>query len=100
MTKKEALIAVLRLDVPDNTLDKALLDQEITGGDTYTTEDAEDIDMALLAILKSILHAPDISEGQYSIKYDRRIIAQRIASIEAQYEISVTRNAVRAPRVW
>ena len=87
MTNKQALVAVLRISVPDDTLEKALLDHEITGSTNYTKDAARDIDMCAVEVLKGLLSEPDVTEGGYSIKYDRNAIQARIDDIMVKWEM-------------
>jgi hypothetical protein len=79
MTNKEALIAALQLTVDDMALEKALIDQQVTGSETYQRDNATAIDQCAIEVLQGILSAPDVSEGGYSVKYDRGAVQQRLS---------------------
>jgi hypothetical protein len=79
MTNKEALIAALQLTADDSTLEKALIDQEVTGSDTYVKDNATAIDQCAIEVLQGILSTPDVSEGGYSVKYDRDAVKARLS---------------------
>lgn len=78
MTNKEALVAALQVSVDDNTLEKALLDNDITGSAVYDKTKAADIDLCAINVLQSILATADVSEGGYSVRYDRTAIQARL----------------------
>lgn len=84
MTNKEALQAVIVEKASDNLLDKALLDQSITGAAAYTASDASKIDLAAIDVLQSLLSVPNVSEGGYSVSYDRTAILNRIEMLRAK----------------
>lgn len=85
MTIKEALIAVLRVNLPDNSLEKALLDQGITGSSTYTAADAKAVDYCAMDLLLGLLSEPDVSEGGYSVKYDRAAVLNYVKSLAKKH---------------
>ncbi len=101
MTKKEALSAVLQVTVPDNTLEKALLDQDITGADAYTADDATEIDLAAIAVLEGLLSVADVSEGGFSIKYDRKSIESRLYYLSSKHGlVAKGQPTISSKAVW
>lgn len=104
MTNKEALIAVLRVNVPDNTLEKAMLDQVVTGNETYSAANAKSIDLCAIDVLAGLLAEPDISEGGYSIKYDRSAIQKHLLFLARKHNVTSIINqyspTVTAKSVW
>jgi hypothetical protein len=103
MTKKEALVATLQVSVPDISLEKAMIDQAITGTDVYASTDEKDIDLCAIKILQGLLAVPNISEGGMSISYDREgiqavllLLAKKhsISEVVNQYKPSVTGKSV------
>ena len=99
MTNKEALIANVGFSVPDNMLEKALTDNDITGSDAYTKDDAESIDLATIPVLKLVLSMPDVSEGGYSIRFDRASVEKRLESLLEENDMS-TGPTVTGKSVW
>ncbi len=104
MTNKEALIAVLRVSVPDNTLEKALADQEVTAAGTYAKANAKSIDLCAIDVLTGLLSEPDISEGGYSIKYERDAVQQHLVILARKHNItevlSQFKPSVNSKPVW
>jgi hypothetical protein len=71
MTKKEALLSIIPFEVSDNLVEKALIDSEINGSETYSKASEQDIDLCFAGLILVILNMPDYSEGDLSIKIDR-----------------------------
>ena len=88
MTKKEALIAVLQLSVPDITLEKAMIDKGITGSDAYTSSAEEEVDLCAIRILQGLMATPDVSEGDLSLKYDRKYIQSTLLFLAQKWKVS------------
>jgi len=79
MTIKESLIAALGMPADDMLVDKALIDNELTGTAAYTKDMALQVENAAIDILLSLKSQPDVSEGGFSVRYDRKAIDERIA---------------------
>lgn len=95
MTNKEALIAVLRVSVPDNTLEKALLDQGVTGASTYSATNAQSIDLCAIDVLAGLLAEPDVSEGGYSIRYDRKAVTDLLLFLARKHNVTSVLNQLK-----
>jgi hypothetical protein len=104
MTNKEALIGVLRVNVPDNTLEKALLDQGVTGASTYTANNLKSIDLAAIDVFVGLLSEPDVSEGGYSIRYDRDAVLKLVLYLAKKHNVTTVldkfRPSVTSRNVW
>lgn len=85
MTNKEALMAVVGFEVSDDAIDKSLVDAGIKGAEEYTTNDAEDIDLCAIDLLQLLLSVPNVSEGGYSISYDRTAIKDRLNFLSGKH---------------
>lgn len=88
MTNKNALLAVVQVAVEDDVIEKALLDQSLNLGSTYTTTNAKAIDLAAIDVLDGILSRPDISEGGFSVRYDRTAIQKRLDALKRKQGIT------------
>jgi hypothetical protein len=89
MTKKEALQAVLTgISVMDATLEKALLDNELTGADTYTKDDVKTIDLCAIDVLQAVLSMQNVSEGGYSISTNVEAVKARLLYLANKHNIS------------
>lgn len=95
MTNKEALIASVPFSVPDLMLDKTLLDHEITGATTYAAANAESIDMCVVDLLQWVLSQSDVTEGGYSIKFDRKAVEARLLYMARKYELTSILNELK-----
>lgn len=84
MTNKEALAAVVSVSVSDALLEKALSDSEISGSATYSKDNIAKIDSAALDVLFSVWSTPDVSEGGFSVKYDRAALKIKIEALAAK----------------
>lgn len=102
MTNREAVLAVAGTSVSDNSIDKALTDIGLTPSGYYTLTNASKIDLATIEVLKSIIATADISEGGYSIKYDRSAILKRITELGIKNGLPeyTARPTVRSVNVW
>lgn len=90
MTNKEALIAVCMVAVPDASVEKALIDNDLIGDDEYSIDAKEEIDLCAIDVLKGTLALADITEGGYSVRYDRKAIQARIDAIMTDLDIAVS----------
>lgn len=101
MTNKEALIAVVRVSVPDNSLEKAMIDNSVSATTDYTSTEAESIDKCAIAVLEGLLSDPDVSEGGYSINFDRKAVQDRISILKSKYGIDdPLKPSVTSRPVW
>ncbi len=98
MTIKEAILAVVQLDADDILLDKALsdIDETLIKEEDYdkTLHEAT-VDLVAINVLNSLMMLADISEGDYSIKYDKASMLRRISSLEIVTGTVVTSGAVK-----
>lgn len=96
MTNKEALQAVIQATVPDLSLEKALLDQGITGAEPYAATGATVIDLAAVAVLQGLLSAQDVSEGGYSVKQrERKAIETRLLYLAKKHGLTEISTALQ-----
>lgn len=104
MTNKEALIAVLRVNVPDNTLVKAMLDRDVAEAATYSKDNSKDIDLCAIDVLAGLLSEPDVSEGGFSIRYDRNAVKEHLLFLAKKHNVTEILNqlkpSVSSPSVW
>ena len=64
----------------DDELEAVLIDQDLTSSTEYSSEKSKQVKKVLIAIIPELLLAPDISQGDYSIKY-------KIDGIKAYYSV-------------
>jgi len=68
MTLLEALQSTVQY-AETNTLEKVLIDLELTAGDTYTAANSGEIEVATAHVLLIAARAPDFKEGSLFIKW-------------------------------
>lgn len=102
MTNGEAVSAVAGTAISANSVEKALTDIGLSTEGYYVVENAAKIDLATIEILKGLLATADITEGGYSIKYDRSVILKRITELGTKNNLPEygVRPTVRAVSVW
>lgn len=101
MTNKEALIAVLRVSVPDNSLEKAMIDNDVSGNEQYSKSAEKSIDLCAIDVLQGLLSEPDVSEGGYSINYDRDAVKERLAYLSEKNDlVDQLKPTVKARSLW
>lgn len=99
MTNKEALIANVGFSVPDNMVEKAMIDNDVTGSETYVKANAESVDLCTIPILQRVLSEPDVAEGGYKINFDRSAVQARLDTLLDDYEIKAG-PTVTGKSVW
>jgi len=104
MTNKAALISELPFEVDDNMIEKSLIDNSVDGNATYAVDNAESIDMCVVKLLQRLLSEPDITEGGYSIKFDRNAAEKRLLYLAKKYGLSDVVSdltpTITSKRVW
>lgn len=80
LTKKEALKSVVNFQLPDQLIEKVLIDRSIDGEAPYTKADVEDIDLAMAGLLFSLLTSADQTEGDWSVKLPERSTLLKVYS--------------------
>ncbi len=81
MTNTEALAAVVQIEqIPANAYEKALEDAGLIGGVIYSSIYKDSVNTAAIAVLSGLLYT-SISEGGYSISFDRQAVQNKIASL-------------------
>jgi hypothetical protein len=71
LTNKEAILAPFNFEVPDNLVEKAMIDRGVKGSANYTAANTEAIELTTADICLLLVNAASESEGSnYSITYD------------------------------
>jgi hypothetical protein len=103
MTNKEALIATIMVSTQaaGSIVEKVLVDFSIDASATYSAANAKEIDLCAIEVLKGILSTPDISEGGFSVKYDRGAVQARLSALNEKYFPELIKTpTVRARDLW
>ncbi len=73
-TIRETISATLsryNIELSEAEIDAKLIDQDLTPTDPYSASASRSINLAIVSVIPELLLAPDITEGGYSIKFDR-----------------------------
>ncbi len=102
MTIKEALISTVNFLIPDNRVEKALIDAGLDGGAIYTQADEKAIDACMSGLLLTLITSADVTEDDVSIKLPSRdvLMAARKALIEKWDPVVAEKPAVKRVRFW
>lgn len=93
MTNLAALKSLIHYPVTDDACELALLNRGIaitgiTVTDTYTTANKQAVELAYADILCTLISAPNVSEGGYSISLsDKQAIIKEANGIYSKYGI-------------
>lgn len=90
MTNREAIEAMLPLEIPGDLIEKVFLEHDITGTSTYAKDNKEELDMAYVDLLKYSLTQPEFSEGGLNVKMNRSVIKNEINRVREEYGIETT----------
>lgn len=82
MTNLEALKAVVGVEgISDNSYSKALIDSGIDGTGTYSASNESVVNISAINVLENFL-LTSLSEGGYSVSYDRSAIEKKISVLK------------------
>lgn len=105
MTNKEAVISEIHgneNNIPDTLIEKAFLDVWVNGSvldaqEVYTGENKTHVGLISISILETLLSKPSsISEGGYSISYDKQGIEILLGVLYRKYDIKIPgKNTLR-----
>ncbi|WP_183560682.1 DUF6706 family protein [Mucilaginibacter sp. SP1R1] len=80
MTIKEALTSTVNFALPDNTIEKALIDGDLNGTDAYTKSDARAVGVCMAGLLFTLITSADITEDDVWIKLPQRDVLLKVYS--------------------
>lgn len=80
MTIKEALTCTVNFPLPANRIEKALIDAELTGTDSYSKEHERSVDLCMSGLLFTLLTSADIAEDDVSVKLPSRDVLLAVYS--------------------
>lgn len=72
MTIKEALKSTINFAIPENRVEKALIDAGLDGDAVYAKTDERAIDLSMAGLLLTLITSADITEDDVSIKLPSR----------------------------
>jgi len=103
MTIKEALTSTVNFSLPDNRIEKALIDADLIGTADYDKTAEKAIDLCMAGLLLTLMTSADKTEDDVSIKLPSRefILRTRTALIEKWIEPEVVQKATVTRRyIW
>lgn len=82
MTIKEAILSYPGLsDIPDNYIEKVLVDRAVTGTTTYAPSHKATAALCAADCFMAVVNNPDFSEGKLSIKMSRGYLTAMAESL-------------------
>lgn len=80
MTIKEALSSTVAFPLPNNRVDKALIDAELDGTSDYTKASEKAVDLAMAGLLLTLITSADETEDDVSTKLPNRDVLMKACS--------------------
>jgi hypothetical protein len=97
MTIKKALISTVNFTIPDDRIEKALIDADLDGNAIYDKTAEKAIDLCMAGLLLTLMTSADITEDDVSIKLPERsqLAKVRDALLDKWGLIKVARPTVK-----
>lgn len=70
LTQKEAVLSFFGFEIPENLVDKAIIDRGVLPDSPYTTGDTENVELAVADIAGSLVTLASEKEGDFAVTYD------------------------------
>ena len=99
MSNKEALIVEVGIQVTDGLLEKGLTDNGLISVDVYTLPNETKVLRAAMQILFKVSFITSISEGGYSISFDKEGVLSRLKFLSIKSGDYSILNALKTPTV-
>jgi hypothetical protein len=105
MTIKEALTSTVNFPLPETAIEKALIDGDLIGTDTYAKEDAKAVGICMAGLLFTLITSADVTEDDVWIKLPQRDVLLKVYSaICSQWGIpdllAPAKPTVKQVRFW
>jgi hypothetical protein len=78
MTIKEALISTVNFSIPNNRVEKALIDASLSGDAIYAKDAEKAVDLCMAGLLITLLTTADVTEDDVSIKLPSRDVLLKV----------------------
>lgn len=89
MTIKEALISTVNFKLPDNRIEKSLIDAALNGEAIYSKESEKAVDLCMAGLLLTLATTADVQEDDVSIKLPTRDVLLSVRkSLLNKWEVS------------
>ncbi len=103
MTIKEALTSTVNFSLPDNRVEKALIDADLIGTADYDKTAEKAVDLCMAGLLLTLMTSADVTEDDVSIKLPGRefILKTRQALIDKWAPVEVVaKPTVKQVNFW
>lgn len=103
MTIKEALTSTVNFSIPDNRIEKALIDAALIGTADYTADHEQAVDTCMAGLLLTLATTADIAEDDVSVKLPSRevLLKARTALIDKWKPAEVVaKPTVKRVSIW
>lgn len=78
MTIKEALSSTVSFSLPNNRIEKALIDADLIADEVYSKESEKPVDLCMAGLLLTLLTTADVTEDDVSIKLPSRDVLLKL----------------------
>ncbi|WPU91797.1 DUF6706 family protein [Mucilaginibacter sabulilitoris] len=105
MTIKEALTSTVNFPLPDTAIEKALIDNDLNGSETYAKSDAKAVGVCMAGLLFTLITSADVTEDDVWIKLPQRdVLLRAYSSLCRKWgipdEFAVPTPTVKQVRLW
>ena len=104
LTNKEAVLAAFNFEVPDNLVEKAMVDRGLKGTTNYTISFTEKVELTIADVCLLLVNAASESEGSnYSITYDPKKLMELRTLLLKKHGLESelkTGSTIQARSVW
>lgn len=89
----ERKLAKLHIDLDQTQLDELEVDFDLNMGAAYSKANATQVKKALLQLISDLLAMPDVTEGGFSLKYNREGVSAYLSSLREELGITIVQTA-------
>jgi hypothetical protein len=101
LTRKEAILAPFDFPVPDNLVEKVMVDRELKGDANYVLADKETVELCTADLCGLLVKYASEKEGEFATTFDTGKMKELRAEILNKYgEADTTTGAINAKSVW
>ncbi len=102
MTKKEAFIRVVQVGIDNKTAEMALIEAGISPEDNFATGGMEELEIAAIPVLQSLMVISSESEGGQSESRNLKGIEQRLLFIAEKHGLTEIVDAIKGsvPKIY
>jgi hypothetical protein len=104
LTNKEAVLAAFNFEIPDNLVEKAMIDRALSGKANYALSIKETVELTIADVCLLLVNAASESEGSnFSITYDPKKLMDLRATLLKKYGLEDELKAgstIKARSIW